>query len=160
MITIDSDILRSMTSVAGTAVDDITSGKDKLYNVTTHDDWNCVERDYINDGIMNMKKKIDILQGKTSYFLELIKQSADKFDSVDCETSRFFQDTNGSIGDSFAIQSSISNNTALSASQEVQELLLSKGADYHWTGYILSSTQPIKICNYSDLDFGKISGGN
>lgn len=57
MISIDSDVLRGLATAANATVSEISAGVEKLNAVTTHDDWNCAERDQINEQITAAKKE-------------------------------------------------------------------------------------------------------
>ena len=91
MISIDSDVLRGLATAANATVSEISAGVEKLNAVTTHDDWNCAERDQINEQITAAKKKINTLSINTQTFLDLIRQSANRFDEVDSNTTKAFQ---------------------------------------------------------------------
>ena len=163
MIAIDSDVLRSLASVADSAAQEMTSAAEKLNNVTVHDDWNCAERDIINEHIISVKKKTTALQNKTQSFLELIRNTANKFDIADSNINLSFVNLQNTVSDYLSVVStteSISPNTTLSKVIQLPSFMTDHWTEYHdyWTKYLLSNFgSSIKVCKYSDVDFSKLN---
>ena len=175
MISIDSDILRSVKASAAAAAEGITSGVQKLQSVTTHDDWNCAERDTINDQILSAKKSAETLYERTQSYLELIQRTADKFDEVDYSITQSFQNVHDSLSKALSIktpcvyrintdiQFPVISDIRLTKiwSKKFLELI---EPHKHWVGskcynVISNMDKPISVCKYSDVDFSKLSGG-
>ena len=160
MISIDSDVLRSLTAVADTASQEMTSGAEKLNQVTVHDDWNCAERDIINEHIVTMKQKTKALQNKTQSFLDLLRTTADRFDAADSSINLSFVNLQKTISDSM----SIATESTMAATKTMSEYLAQilsrhKLNDFH-AGYTIHNLDtPMRILRYADIDFSKLSKG-
>lgn len=161
MIKIDSDVLRNAAGVANNAVSEISSGVDKLNRVTTHDDWNCAERDTINERILAIRKNVETLQSRTGYFLDIIKSAADKFDAADANILRGFNGLHDNLGKSFAIDTPLTVDTSSAVSKEIFVDLSHRDINSYWTNYLPVNNliSPIRICDYSAFDFKKLLGG-
>lgn len=159
MISIDSDVLRSLTSAANATVSEISAGVEKLQAVTTHDDWNCAERDRINDLITAAKKKIHTLSINTQTYLDLIRQSANRFDEADSNTTKAFQSVQDSLSDFFSIKSPVVYLASGTASTQMHDTLYDSVQihDFQTANIINNINTPIKVCNYADLDFSLLN---
>ena len=159
MISIDSDVLRGLTSTANATVSEISAGVEKLNMVTTHDDWNCVERDYINEQITSAKKRINNLSINTQTYLDLIRQSANKFDEVDSNTTKAFQRVQDSLSDFFAIKSPVVHLSSGASSAQFRDALYDSTQvhDFQTANIVKNIDSPIKVCYFSDLDFSRLN---
>lgn len=159
MISIDSDVLRSLVSKANTTVSEISAGVEKLNHVTTHDDWNCAERDHINEMIVSAKKRIETLSINTQSCLDLIRQSADKFDEADSNTTKAFQRVQDSLSDFFSIKSPIVHFGSGASSMQLRDTLFDSNQvhDFQTANIVQNMNAPIKVCYYSDLDFSRLN---
>lgn len=155
MISIDSDVLRVLVSKANATVSEISAGIEKLNMVAIHNDWNCVERDSINNQIVSAKKSINSLSINTQTYLDLIRQAATKFDEVDSDATKVFQRVQDSLSDFFSIKSPVVQlNSGVSSTQLSDTIYNSKQIhDFQTANIIKNFDAPIKVCYYSDLDF-------
>ncbi len=159
MISIDSDVLRGLATAANATVSEISAGVEKLNAVTTHDDWNCAERDQINEQITAAKKKINTLSINTQTLLDLIRQSANRFDEVDSNTTKAFQSVQDSLSDFFSIKSPVVHLSQGAASTQLHDTLYDATQihDLQTANIINNINAPIKVCYYSDLDFSQLN---
>lgn len=159
MISIDSDVLRSLVSMANTTLSEISTGVEKLNCVTTHDDWNCLERDYINEIIISAKKRINTLSVNTQTYLDLIRQSADKFDEADSDTTKAFQRVQDSLSDFFSIKSPVVHLSSGASSMQLRDTVYDskRVSNFQTANIVKNIDSPIKVCYYSDLDFSHLN---
>lgn len=159
MISIDSDVLRGLAAKANATVSEISAGIDKLNMVTTHNDWNCVERDSINELITYAKKKTNTLSINTQTFLDLVRQSANRFDEVDSNTTKAFQSVQDLLGDFFSIKSPIVDLGSGEVSTRINDTIYASTQvhDFQTANVINNMNAPIKVCYYADLDFSQLN---
>ncbi len=144
MISIDSDVLRGLATAANATVSEISAG---------------VERDQINEQITAAKKKINTLSINTQTLLDLIRQSANRFDEVDSNTTKAFQSVQDSLSDFFSIKSPVVHLSQGAASTQLHDTLYDATQihDLQTANIINNINAPIKVCYYSDLDFSQLN---
>lgn len=159
MISIDSDVLRGLTTAANATVSEISAGIEKLNLVTEHNDWNCAERDNINEMIKSSKKKINTLSINTQSFLDLIRQSANRFDEVDSDATKAFQSVHDLLSDFFSIKSPIVHLGSNEVSTQINDAIYASTQvhDFQTANIINNMNAPIKVCYYADLDFSQLN---
>ena len=123
MISIDSAILRGIADNAATAVQEVSAGTEKLLSITTHDDWNCYERDQINERTTEIRKKITFLKETTERYLEIIKRTADRFDLADLNITKSFQGVQDILGKSLSVPTPTCNTQSAVQTKELKSAL-------------------------------------
>lgn len=162
MISIDSDIMRSIADNAASAVQEIHSGQEKLLNVTTHDDWNCRERDQINERVTELKKSVTVLQQTTERYLEIIKRTADRFDVADLNITKSFQGVRDRLGKAFSIPTPNTHELPSKRMKELKDSLTcgTTWMDVHRYYGLCEIDAPLKVCSFSDFDFSQTVKGS
>lgn len=103
MISIDTVILRQLVSACSAANESINDAVDALNRVTIHNDWNCKERDSINEYTNQNKIKIRSLQEKSKSFLNTLTLVSHDFENAEASISDMFSSLDGILGSVIAI---------------------------------------------------------
>ena len=86
ILTLDTDLLRSTVQIAETTNDAITEAVNLLNQVVIHNDWECVERDELNNYTLANRQTARDIQDKTASFYNAIKTASAKFDEAERNT--------------------------------------------------------------------------
>lgn len=157
IISIDTEKMNTMASLAQNVRAEIDDCVTSLIPVVEHNDWNCKERDLINDGIIGVKKNAVILQEALDSFSSLMKQVASLFDAFEASLPNKYQQIDAFLGSTFAIPCVESTVATGSTTTEVTSAIAegmrtSGGLENNALGNL---TNPIQVCNFDDLDYGK-----
>ena len=160
MISIDSDIMRNISGNAAAAVQEVSSGTEKLLSITTHDDWNCYERDLINEKTLAIRKKITDLKSTTERYLDIINRTADRFDSADLNITKSFQEVQKRLGNALSVPTPKNDMLSGIKTTELKDKLTcgTTWMDAHKYYGLCEMDAPLKVCLFSDLDFTKNIG--
>lgn len=158
IISIDTEKMNTMASLAQNVSVEIESCVASLMPVVEHNDWNCKERDVINEGIVSTKKNAVILQETLDSFSSLMKQVASLFDAFEASLPNKYQHIDSLLGSTFAIPCAestvVTGSTTTEVTSQIAEgMRVSGGLENNSLGNL---TKPIQLCNFEDLDFGKI----
>lgn len=91
LIDIETEELRRQAGTleqANTSIDDAVA---KLTAITQHYDWNCPERDIINEYIEENAAQVKRIQDKSANFLTAIRQTTDEFAAQEEQISTMFE---------------------------------------------------------------------
>ena len=83
LISIDTVLMNELADLANAVCEELTEANICFNPITTHDDWNCAERDKINDIIINCKKYADALKEGSQNFSSSVRKAADSFDAFE-----------------------------------------------------------------------------
>ena len=83
MISVDTSVMRNLVSAASTANDAINDAVEILSRISSHNDWQCKEKDAINDYTNTNKTKIRNLQENSNSFLNAISSAANEFEEAE-----------------------------------------------------------------------------
>ena len=80
IISIDTEMMNTMAGLAQQASEEQDASVVSLIPVVEHYDWNCKERDEINERILNIKKGNQKLSETLQEFAQAIRNVANRFD--------------------------------------------------------------------------------
>lgn len=153
VIQIDTELMRNMAALAMRATEAIDNSATHTYKVMQHDDWNCAERDYINEFIelnRNYQKRIS---EKIEFFSQSVNKVAQAFADAEISIPGMFGDVDAAVGAAAAIEterldSGTSTNSLCGAlAAEIQPT-------NSFEGYALSSvSNSLQVCNFDDIKF-------
>ena len=100
MITkVDATIMKDMASISLRARNEIEAAANILNSVTTHNDWNCVERDWINESICDVKRFNETVSRNIESYSSSISQQANRFSEYENELLARFAQFDASLGE-------------------------------------------------------------
>lgn len=157
-ISVDTEKIKLMSSLIQNANSEIDECVANLSFVTEHNDWNCKERDLINEGILEVKKDAAILQESIDYFAAIMKRIADMFDEFESAIPNKYQKIDAYLGTTLSIPCEESSVGAFTVSMELKDQIssgvhMSGGLENNAIGNL---TNPIHVCNFDDVNFGKL----
>lgn len=113
-ISVDTDELYNVASIAKQANDALTDAMFHLNQVTTHNDWSCTERFAINEHILNNRKMIVNLHDASENFYNVLHQVAQDFDTKEKEISTWFSSVDEELATVFDVSTSPVNRSSSS----------------------------------------------
>lgn len=90
MINVDTDRLKEMVRTLDSANRRIDEATNVLMQITTHNNWGCAERHQINDYILQSRKMIQELQGRSDNFYNAMDQLAGQFVETENDIGNMF----------------------------------------------------------------------
>ena len=113
-ISVDTDELYNVASIAKQANDALTDAMFHLNQVTTHSDWNCPERGAINEYILSNRQIIANLQQASESFYNVLHQVAQEFDAKEKEIFTWFSSVDEELATVFDVSASSLNRSSSS----------------------------------------------
>ena len=153
-ISIDTSVMQQMANGSIRASSFIADAMKSADTVTVHDDWNCSERDLINESILKVKKNNSILNENMQSFSAQVNDIASKFEDLDRSLLSSFSSFDSSIGDMYKIENSVvtGNAQTLKMNEDYSGILASSpDSNSYWDQYHASNlTNPISVLSFSD----------
>ena len=155
-IKIDTELMQQMANVSLRAMNAMEEAIKAANTITLHDDWNCVERVYIDESVQNIKKNNNKINESMIDFSAKLNELAEKFNEFDQSLLENFSDFDSSVGELICIspleQSNltrlIGDNT--SAWDNAHKQLMKKIADYQSIYCLKTFGKQISVVNFSD----------
>lgn len=157
LISIDTEKIRTATALIQNANTEIDACSSVLARIVEHDDWNCKERDVINESIAEVKKYAGELRETMDTFSALMTRAAGSFDQLDALIPKKFAGMEAVLGDVFftptprTITNVIKGGMCETASAKISEDIYVDGGIENITLETLD--KPIQMCSFSDVDF-------
>ncbi len=153
-IKFDTSIMRIMASKALHARTAMETAMKTADTVTIHNDWNCAERDLIDDGITEVKKKNNVICENMTLYSDKINSFAVQVDDFDKSLLSRFSDVDSSVGEMYQIESKVTtNNSSVIGAGEVKRISSNLSDNSYWNQYHVSNLkQPIPVMNFSDAN--------
>lgn len=157
IISIDTEKMNEMAMLAQSVNSELDMCSSFLHSIVEHNDWNCKERDIINDGILSVKKNAATLKETLDDFSLVLKRVAGLFDTFEASIPNQYQYIDSLLGTSYAVAcektSMLTGDIASDITTEMaQTVRVSGGLENNVLGNL---DKPIQMCNFEDLDFGK-----
>ena len=114
IISIDTEVLSSVASLARSINEEISQISEIMKRVTTHDDWNCKERDSINDAITNNRNAQVNLQEISEDFARSLTSISEQFLEAERSLPSKFQHIDSLIGQAASINGNLNSNKNVS----------------------------------------------
>ena len=165
MISIDTAIMRDLVAASSIANNAITDAMEVLNRISTHNDWECKEKDAINEYTNTNKNRIRQLQENSYAFLNAITDATsefeeteisilDMFSSVESIISSILSITGASVGADGGLSQSFSPNFSNIIADVFRDITRMEGYDPLSAFVSNNVTAPIAVCNFSDIDLG------
>lgn len=156
IISVDTEIMRLMANLSRDIDTELDGATSHLTTVVDHNDWNCKERDVINETVNNVKKRNQRLKEDFEHFDSVIQQIANQFDEAEAAIPQKYQALDvltGSILSSSSYGGSVSNSAGQSSAamaNTIQNEVLQSGLENYEIGNL---TDGIQVCDFSNVDF-------
>ncbi len=153
-IRVDTSLMQLMANTTLRAKDSVEEAREASNVVTVHNDWNCAERDYINDAILEVKKKNGIICENMSMFASKVNEIAAKFEEFDRLLASQYSSFDAAIGELHRIESPVvTGSTQIHSFEksELEKILTPIGENNYWNRYHVSNlTEPVSVIGFSD----------
>ena len=158
IIAVDTEKMNAIANLAQSIYTEMDACAASMMPVVEHNDWNCKERDLINESIVNVKKNTALLQESLEQFSSMMRQVASMFDAFEASLPNKYQQIDAFLGNAFAIDCVQTTVATGSTTTEVSSAIAagmrtSGGLENNALGNL---TNPIQVCNFEDLDFGAL----
>ena len=157
IISVDTEKMNTMATMAQNINTNIDDAVVALVPVVEHNDWNCKERDQINEGIVAVKNYVRGLQETIDAFSSQVRQIAMLFDAFEAGIPNKYQHLDALLGSAFSVECPVQSNnvTPGGVTSEVVDAMSSGirvdgGLENNALGNL---SNPIQLCNFSDVDF-------
>jgi len=115
IISIDTEVMNTMAGLAQQASEEQDASVVSLIPVVEHYDWNCKERDEINERIMNIKKGNQKLSETLQEFAQAIRNVANRFDEEENAIPGRYQYIDTLLGQASAGETPSADTSAVGA---------------------------------------------
>ena len=158
LIKLDTGIMYEMAACTKTACQYVEESSQFAYRIVPHNDWNCQERDYINEGIEIIRKHQAKISEKISQFSNAISQVATTFLEAEAALPNLFNEVDACVGEMLSLTGV---QTVENGSQTQQLLDQIKDApmatDSIQSLAIAMVDSPLEVCDFSNID---LEGGS
>lgn len=159
IISIDTEKINTIASLAQNINLEIDETVSALLPVVEHNDWNCVERDAINESILEVKKNVCCLQEYIESLASAMKQVASLFDAFEASVPSKYQYIDSLLGSVFSVPCYLQSTnvvpggvTADITDAMAKGVRVNGGLENNALGNL---TNPLQVCNFADVDFSK-----
>lgn len=156
MISVDTEQIKQLASIARTSNDAINDAMNALNQVTTHNDWGCRERTQLNEYIQKNKTKMKQIQEASSNYLRVISDVAGEFETVEREIPNLFESVEGVISQIIGVvtPTTIISKKALNICKSISKIDQGELHTGTWGGANIfdSIGSPISIVKFHDID--------
>lgn len=153
-IRIDPTLMHVMSGKAILAKESMEEAMKAAEAITVHDDWNCAERNMINENIATIKKNNIAICESMSLYSDRVNSLAVQLDEFDRSLLAKFSGVDSSVGELFQIENNAATNnltTQTISSEELQRISLRLGENTYWNHYHVNNiNKPISVIKHSD----------
>lgn len=153
IISVDTTIMNELASISKSICQEMSEVCSCLIPISSHDDWNCSERDDINEAILANKRIAEELMTLTENFASTINKAADSFNEYETKNPQALLDMQSVISDSLAIYTPTVEKKEISLLLLKPDLSALKDKTVHiepWIYHLKEWDNPIKVINYND----------
>ena len=109
IISVNTERISELSTLAMNISSELSSAYTALFPVTTHDDWNCAERDDINDAVLTNKKCVGELMSCAERFASIVSKTADSFNEFELKNPHTLLELQTSLSESLSIYTPLAN---------------------------------------------------
>lgn len=152
LIKLDTEIMYEMAAAAKTASQYVEESSAMAYKVVPHNDWNCQERDYINDGIMIIRKQQAQIAEKFADFSNALSQVATAFLAAEASLPNLFNEVDACVGE--ILSGGVAQITeGGTQTQQIMDMLKSAPVAGDGLQHFAAATidAPATIANFADI---------
>lgn len=151
-IKIDTALMQLMSNKALLARDAMEDAMRSADAITVHDDWNCAERDLINESVTKIKKNNNTTCTNMELYSENVHSIAAQLDEFDKSLLSKFSGVDSSIGKMYQIGNAVETNNAQAIkTEELQQISVRLEDNTYWNQYHLRNmNNPISVVSFKD----------
>lgn len=149
IISLDIGEMTAMAASVNAANLELESCMARLAQITEHDDWNCAERDVINENIRRVQQNARRTQENMEQFAGIVRLAAEALDSLACELPADAREVAVGIGSFCAIPSGSAgavNTVAAAVAQQAANAVRTEGVMANYTAANLMGD--IQLCRF------------
>ncbi len=147
-IRIDTSIMQQMASTSLRAKDSLEESIKAAKSIVSHNDWNCIERDSIDDGILQLQKSNDLMCEHMETFSKLLNTIADQINQFDREFESGFAAFDSLVGDLYSKKYQGAVVGSFPVSQSIPREI---DTDSYWERYhSVNLFQPVSVVSFPD----------
>lgn len=154
-ISVNTDTMNEIAALAARISSELTEANQCMFSITEHNDWNCVERDKINEIIFNLKKCAEQLKDCADDYSAVVRKSAASFDEFEKTNPNYLQDMHSALANALKIETPIKKEfTALVPLKDIINQIIGPGGVHPRfrnpiLPYVFNNLdQQIKVVNY------------
>lgn len=151
LISINTEVLASVAALARSINEEINEISAIMNRVTTHDDWNCKERDGINDAIVENRNMQTTVQNMSENFAALLTDIADRFLEAEKTLPNKFQGIDAILGTAISVANRLKNTQPVSVVTIGATLSNVSLTDSMQCYEVESFTDNINICDFNQF---------
>lgn len=151
LISINTEVLASVAALARSINEEINEISAIMNRVTTHDDWNCKERDGINEDIVQNRNMQKSIQNMSENFATLLTDIADRFLEAERTLPNKFQRIDAIIGTAISAVNNMKNTQPISVIPIRATLPNLSLTDSMQCYEVESFTDNINICDFNQF---------
>lgn len=157
IISVDIDEMAEISNTLQFAKEKIDESANIVSHIVEHNNWNCRERDTINQKIYSIKSQQKNMQEKFEIFAEKIKISATQFSEIDSKTLTAFRNLDALFSQILSIPAvSTSNDTRAVIIGETINNIKNINVNDGFSSYAIGGIcDPIRVCKFSSILFAK-----
>ncbi len=155
IIKIDIEILSQIAAKVNLANQLIEKCEVQLKSITEHNEWNCKERDFINEVANEIKAKSSYLRQDFNGFVYSVNSAAEHFSDAKSTILQLIRKVDISVGKTWGIESKTTVGVGSGVSSKITSVCNSLKVDNALDNYTVANiTNGISICNFNTLNFG------
>ena len=151
IISVDTELMNAMAAAVNSADLELESCGAVLARVVEHDDWNCPERDAINEAIRTLKQRMKTLMEGMEQFAHGVRQIAQQFNAIEQEIPAGFQSLDIMLGRLSAVTAgtAASNTVASGVTGSISAAVHPAAKLESYAAGNLN--EDIRVCRFSDF---------
>ncbi len=154
IISIDIEDMQEIANMLELAREKINDSVCAVSSIVEHNNWNCKERDMINDKILTVKNEQRTTQEKFDVFADKIRISAMQFSEIDAKTLTAFRDLDSVFSRLLSVPTASASGTSCAQLDQtvksVKAITVSDGLSSYSLGGI---DAPIRMCEFDNIKF-------
>jgi len=153
MISIDTDVLKQLASVAELSNQNMIAALQKINAITDHGDWNCKERKTINQRMLSNKALAQKLTVSTEEFTSNLNNMVARFDDFKTDAPKAFANLESLLAKKMSIKTPSAVGRVISPATVISSDKTIKTTG-RFDNYILNNiSESIKICRFDSFKF-------
>lgn len=120
IIDINTDELKNAVTIARRANEQLTEAMNLLNQIVVHNDWECSERDQMNENTVRNKADINNIQNNAEVFYNNICYASDRFSALEQEIYDSFGLVEGPLGTFLSL---VPQNSGLNSGGSFSEMV-------------------------------------
>ena len=147
---VNTESMLNISNLASLIAQSINEGSGSINSITTHNDWNCKERDAINQGVIELKRCFANLNEHMLDFSKDIARSSAMVEELVANQKMAFGEADAEFASLYAIKTSESVSPMQKYNINMDGIALQTGLE-NYAAAAFKDT--LKICHFDDIRF-------